>query len=90
MFFHYQGDFYASEKSYTAPAATTLSIEHHSADGNVTILKDKLAIQEGEMVDASFMSVKELREFYEKEIEDAHREHMLLSLHLKATMVLLL
>jgi len=51
-------------------------------------LKEKLAIQAGEIVDASFMSVKDLREFYEKEIEDAHREHMLLSLHLKATMVL--
>lgn len=82
-----KGDFYASELSYTAPAATSLSIEHLAADGKVTILKEKLAIQEGEIVDASFMSVKDLREFYEKEIEDAHREHMLLSLHLKATMM---
>jgi len=51
------------------------------------MLKDKLALKEGEIIDASFMSVKELRAFYEREVEDALKEHMLFSIHLKATMV---
>ena len=64
-----------------------MSIELHGADGNVSVLKEKLNILAGEIIDASFLSVQELRSFYEREIEDALREHMLLSLHLKATMV---
>lgn len=81
------GDFYASEKSYTAPSSTNLRIELHGADGAVTVLKEKLGIMEGEIIDAAFLSVKELREFYQREVDDALKEHMLLSIHLKATMV---
>lgn len=82
-----KGDFYGSEKSVIIPAKTTARIEHVGADGKVTVLKDNLTLQEGEVLDGSFLSVKELRTFLTAEIEDAYKEHMLLSLHLKATMM---
>jgi isocitrate dehydrogenase len=82
-----KGDFYASEVSYTVPAKGSVSIEHTAADGTVTVLKEKVALLEGEIIDASFMSVRELRDFYERETQDALKEQMLLSLHLKATMM---
>ena len=82
-----KGDFYASEVSYTMPTDGSVSIEHIARDGEVTVLKPKVALLEGEIIDASFMCVRELRDFYERETQDALREHMLLSLHLKATMM---
>jgi isocitrate dehydrogenase len=82
-----RGDFYGTEQSAIMPKACSVKIEHVAADGSVTTLKENLKLKEGEIIDASFMSIRELRSFLEKEIEDAHKEHMLLSVHLKATMM---
>jgi len=81
------GDFRSNEKSLTIPAATTAKIEFVGADGKVTVLKDKIALQAGEVLDATFMSVKALRTFLEQQIEDAKSKGVLFSLHMKATMM---
>jgi isocitrate dehydrogenase len=81
------GDFRSNEKSMTVPAATTAKIEFVGADGKVTLLKDKIALQAGEVLDATFMSVKALRKFLEEQIEDAKKKGVLFSLHMKATMM---
>ena len=81
------GDFRSNEKSMTIPAATTAKIEFVGADGKVTVLKDKVALQAGEVLDATFMSVKALRTFIEEQIEDAKKKGVLFSLHMKATMM---
>ena len=81
------GDFRSNEKSTTIPAATTAKIEFVGADGKVTVLKDKIALQAGEVLDATFMSVKALRKFLEEQIEDAKKKGVLFSLHMKATMM---
>lgn len=80
-------DFYGSELSYVMPEAGTVQIEFVSATGEVTVLKKPFAMEKGEVIDASMMSVDALREFYEAEITRAKEEGMLLSLHLKATMM---
>jgi isocitrate dehydrogenase len=81
------GDFRSNEKSLTIPAATTAKIEFVGADGKVTVLKEKIALQAGEVLDATFMSVKALRKFLEEQIEDAKKQGVLFSLHMKATMM---
>jgi isocitrate dehydrogenase len=81
------GDFYGSETSITLPKATTARIEFVGADGAVKVLKEKLALKEGEVIDASVMSTKALRAFYAEQIDAAKKEGLLLSLHLKATMM---
>jgi isocitrate dehydrogenase len=81
------GDFYGSEQSVTLPKAGSVRIEHVAADGKVSVLKDKIALLEGEVIDASVMSARALKLFFEKEIEDAKQKQVLLSLHLKATMM---
>ena len=80
-------DFYGSEKSVTMAKADTVRIEFVAADGKVTVLKDKLALLEGEVLDSSVMNVAALRKFYAATIEEAKKEGVLLSLHLKATMM---
>jgi isocitrate dehydrogenase len=82
-----KGDFYGNEKSYIVPQATEVKIEHIDVAGKVTLLKQGLKLKESEIIDATFMSVKELKSFYETEIKNAKAEQMLLSLHLKATMM---
>merc|ERR1719161_2247983 len=82
-----EGDFFSHEKSLTMPAACEARIELISEEGTVKVLKDKLPLQKGEVVDASFMNCKMLREFFEREIEDAKEKDILFSLHLKATMM---
>lgn len=82
-----EGDFFASEKSVTIAAAETLKIEHVAADGTTTVLKPTLPVEEGEVLDGSFMSAKKLCEFFEKEACEAKEQDILLSLHLKATMM---
>ena len=82
-----KGDFYASEVSYTLPANNSVTIEHVARDGTVTVLKQKVPLLAGEIIDASFMSVRELRDYYERETVSALKDSMLLSLHLKATMM---
>jgi len=81
------GDFYGSEKSATMKTATELRIEFVAGDGKVTVLKKKLELLEGEVIDATAMNVRALRKFYEEQIEDAKKSGVLLSLHLKATMM---
>ncbi|HEX5544730.1 MAG TPA: NADP-dependent isocitrate dehydrogenase [Nitrospira sp.] len=81
------GDFRSNEKSMTIPAPTTAKIEFVGADGKVTVLKEKIALQAGEVLDATFMSVKALRKFLEEQIEDAKAKGILWSLHMKATMM---
>ncbi|KAA3439757.1 NADP-dependent isocitrate dehydrogenase [Rufibacter hautae] len=82
-----EGDFYGSEQSAVVEQPTEVRIEFVAADGTTTVLKDKLALKAGEVIDASRMSKKALRAFYEKEIADAKASGTLLSLHLKATMM---
>jgi isocitrate dehydrogenase len=81
------GDFYGSEKSVVITAAGEVKIELVAADGAVTVLKDKTAVTAGEVIDAAVMSVKALRAFYDREIKAAKAENILLSLHVKATMM---
>ncbi|MGA8863879.1 MAG: NADP-dependent isocitrate dehydrogenase [Gallionella sp.] len=81
------GDFYGSEKSVTVPEAVATRIEFAGKNGEVTVLKDKLLLQPGEIVDAAVMSRRALRQFYAEQIEAAKKEDVLLSLHLKATMM---
>ncbi|MBI3222633.1 MAG: NADP-dependent isocitrate dehydrogenase [Nitrosomonadales bacterium] len=81
------GDFYGSEKSVTLPDATLARIEFVGQDGKVAILKEKLPLKAGEIIDAAVMSRRALRKFYEEQIAAAKKEDVLLSLHLKATMM---
>ncbi len=81
------GDFYESEKSFTASAATHVTIKHLASDGSTTILKDNLALQAGEIFDASCMSARKLQAFLAQQIDDAKHQDVLFSIHLKATMM---
>jgi len=82
-----QGDFRNHETSLTLPAATTARIEHVASDGTVTELKDALPLQEGEVLDGTFMSRKALVAFLQDQVRDARERGVLFSLHLKATMM---
>src|SRR5689334_12267602 len=82
-----RGDFAANEKSVTVPEATTARIEFTDATGTVTVLKDKIALKAGEVIDGTFMSRAALEQFLEAQLEDATRQGVLFSLHLKATMM---
>ncbi len=81
------GDFYGSEKSVTVPDAVSTRIEFIGKDGKTTVLKDKLNLKAGEIIDAAVMSRGALRAFYAEQIAAAKKEDVLLSLHLKATMM---
>ncbi len=81
------GDFRSNEKSMTVTAATDARIEFVDQDGKTTVLKPKVALQAGEVIDATFMSRRALRRFLEEQIEDAKRQGVLFSLHMKATMM---
>src|SRR3989337_1035553 len=81
------GDFYGSETSTTVKKATDVRIEFVVGDGKVTVLKKKLDLVEGEVIDAAVMNVRSFRKFYEEQIEDAKKSGVLMSLHLKATMM---
>ena len=81
------GDFRSNEKSMTTTAATDARIEFVGQDGKTTVLKPKVALQAGEVIDATFMSKKALRQFLEEQIEDAKKQGVLFSLHMKATMM---
>ena len=82
-----EGDFFGSEQSHTCAADTTVTIQLVGDDGNTTVLKDGLALLEGEVIDASVMSAKALRTFLAQEIADAKAQDVLFSLHMKATMM---
>jgi isocitrate dehydrogenase len=81
------GDFYGSEKSFTTQEAVTTRIEFVGKDGQTTVLKDKLSLKAGEIIDAAVMNRRALRQFYAEQIAAAKLEDVLLSLHLKATMM---
>ena len=82
-----ENDFYGTENSATMDHADTVSIEFVDEKGNTTVLKDNLALLKGEVIDTAVMHVASLRKFYEKYIDEAYKEGVLLSLHLKATMM---
>jgi isocitrate dehydrogenase len=81
------GDFYGTEQSVVVDKATDVRIEFVGANGETKVLKDKVALKAGEVMDSSVMSRNALRSFLEKEIAAAKEESILLSLHLKATMM---
>lgn len=81
------GDFFGSEKSVTVDQACDVRIELEDKAGNSTVLKEKVALKQGEVIDATFLSAKALRSFIEAEIEDARQKDVLFSVHLKATMM---
>lgn len=82
-----EGDFFGSEQSVTMDAEKNLRIEHVAADGTVTVLKQGLKMTAGEVCDSTRMSVKALQEFFEREMQECKEQDILLSLHLKATMM---
>lgn len=80
-------DFFANEQSVTLPEATTARVELTGPDGSATVLKDGLALQVGEILDATFMSVRALRAFLKSQIDACRGNGTLFSLHMKATMM---
>ena len=80
-------DFFSSEASKTMEKAGEAKIEFADTDGNVTNLKEGIALLEGEVIDTGVMNVKALREFFEETMQQAKQDGTLLSLHLKATMM---
>ena len=83
----HHGDFYHGEKSLTLDKARDVKMELLTKSGKTIVLKPKLALKDGEIIDSMFMSKKALLDFYEKEIEDAHKTGVMFSLHVKATMM---
>jgi isocitrate dehydrogenase len=81
------GDFYSSEQSTTVNYATTVKIEFIDDNDQVQLLKNKVSLLTGEIIDAGVLSKKGLVDFYRQSIEEAQQEDVLLSLHLKATMM---
>ncbi len=82
-----EGDFYGSEQSVTVPAATSVRIELAKTDGGVDVLKESVALLADEVIDSSCMNRNKLRAFFEEATNRAKEEGVLLSLHLKATMM---
>jgi isocitrate dehydrogenase len=80
-------DFFGSEKSHTVDGETKVAIEFVDAAGTVKQLKAPFALQDKEIIDCSVMSKKALVEFFEAQIEEAKQQDVLLSLHMKATMM---
>jgi isocitrate dehydrogenase len=81
------GDFYHGEKSMTLDKAREVKMELLTKSGKTIVLKPKVALQAGEIIDSMFMSKKALLEFYEREIDDAYKTGVMFSLHVKATMM---
>ncbi|MGB2553491.1 NADP-dependent isocitrate dehydrogenase [Campylobacter sp. MOP51] len=82
-----KGDFYSNEKSCTSKKDDVLRVEFTNKNGEKRVLKDNLKIQKDEVIDATFMSVKALKEFIKEQISDASSKELLFSVHLKATMM---
>ncbi len=81
------GDFRSTERSVTAGEAGAVRIEHVDSDGTVTVLKDEVPVQAGEVLDASVMRRGALERFLAEQVQDAQRRGVLFSVHLKATMM---
>ena len=82
-----QGDFYGSEKSVIIEQAGELRVELLANNGEVTVLRESIPVLDKEVVDASVMSINALKDFFLREIEAAQKDNVLLSLHMKATMM---
>lgn len=82
-----KGDFYSNEESVTIEKATTVNIDLKTNSGRTISLKENLKLQDGEIIDGTFMSKKALLTFLEEQIKDAQEKGVLFSLHLKATMM---
>jgi isocitrate dehydrogenase len=82
-----EGDFYHGEKSMTLDKARDVKMELATKSGKNIVLKPKVSLLEGEIIDSMFMSKKALCKFYEEQIEDARKTGVLFSLHVKATMM---
>ena len=82
-----QGDFYGSEQSTIIKDNTSVRIELIPKNGEPKVLKEDVPLEAGEVIDASFMSINDLTQFFSDEIEDANTTDILFSLHLKATMM---
>ncbi|MRV72065.1 NADP-dependent isocitrate dehydrogenase [Duganella sp. FT92W] len=83
----HHGDFYHGEKSMTLDKARDVKMELLTASGKTIVLKPKVSLQAGEIIDSMFMSKKALLEFYETQLEDARKTGVMFSLHVKATMM---
>ena len=82
-----KGDFYHGEKSMTLDKACDVRMELVNAAGKTTVLKPKVSLKAGEIIDSMYMSKKALCDFYEEQMEDARKTGLMLSLHVKATMM---
>ncbi len=82
-----ENDYYGNEVSVTMEKETDVKFIFVNSNGEETVLKEKLHLLEGEVLDATVMNVASLRKFYEEQIEEAKKDNVLLSLHLKATMM---
>ncbi|MGV1016443.1 MAG: NADP-dependent isocitrate dehydrogenase [Fluviibacter phosphoraccumulans] len=83
----HSGDFYHGEKSMTLDKARNVRMELIAKGGKATVLKEKVALKAGEIIDSMFMSKQALCKFYEQEMEDCRKAGILFSLHVKATMM---
>jgi len=83
----HNGDFYHGEKSMTLDRARNVKMELITKSGKTIVLKPKVALLDREVIDSMYMSKKALLDFYEREIEDAHKTGVMFSLHVKATMM---
>jgi isocitrate dehydrogenase len=81
------GDFYGSERSAVVAAPGKLQITLHTSEGETHVLREAVAVQAGEVVDAAVMNCRQLNAFYEQAMQEAGAQGVLLSLHLKATMM---
>ena len=82
-----RGDFYHGEKSMTLDGGCDVKMELVTAGGDTVVLKEKVSLLAGDIIDSMFMSKKALREFYEEQMEDARKTGVMFSLHVKATMM---
>ena len=81
------GDFFSAEQSHIMPSAGKVKITLHQSDGTVKVLKEGLSLQAGEVIDATRMNTSALCQFFEKEIQDCFDKKLMMSLHMKATMM---
>ncbi|WP_445757039.1 NADP-dependent isocitrate dehydrogenase [Polaribacter sp.] len=82
-----EGDFFSNEKSLTIEKETNVKVVHIAKNGTETVLKEKLSLLDGEIIDATILSKRALISFLETEIADAKKQNVLLSFHMKATMM---
>ena len=82
-----ENDFFGSEQSYVMPSAGNVRIEFTSQDGKTTVLKEKTELTSGEVIDSSVMNKNSLRAFLSEQVEDAKKQDVLYSIHMKATMM---